>query len=858
MKRFLSLFLSLCIMISILPAGRITAFAEDNVTTYAFNAKAYGVNDHLNFLKVTFEQTNGLFAYNSSSKIAAADGRTDSRLDITLQSTITESIGAYLALDMTVADAGVYNIAYEAYRKSSGGLAGEIYLLPGGTDLSNLEAAKAAGIRIPCVDGSGNIYNNGIIDYYTSIYLKAKKTGVNLTAGTYILLITVSGAHSAFEGKYDVTGSYYIAPKVLTLTRTGDLPPYELLSGKKYLTPGETTSLSVFDYDGNAVSEFEVKSISSSDNDIAVVDGDTMTVTGGTKNGKAKITATLIVNGSEIVAEGTVELENTDDLTGEYVYELSFLKYMEAMGYEDTLDGDNKNLKLFTLEKEKILGYNAHYNVGTSVIRRTPRFNLALQTAVEDSIGAWIAFDIELERSGLYTSLFETYRMKSGAEISGMLGDVYILPYSGKVTDIQSAMASGMKIASDVDYSAAEAKFSKDKLYLQKGKHTLVFYCKGKGKSTTDIGTKLSTYSMDFKQLSLTWNGMPTNQLIPERYHLAPGETVSLSVLDYKDDEISSFTVKEISSSDDEIATVDRETMTVTAGDKLGSAKISAVITVDGKDLKSYGYVRTTVTEESDLRIIMALDERKNTWVNPAYERMPEKYSNTLSNAQVDIAGFEPGEGITAEYTDGWSWYGDSNPSHDYKDFYQGNGSWMRFLLAEGGWAAVKRTFDSAGHYRASISHKTYAASMYGTDVYLIPVPGDGETVEDYLTPDYKVGWFQNSRQELAAGTGMTDLLGDAYIDVPGEYLVVFVKNSKGNGGGDYLYVNDIIFSGASPVTEMESVHPGALMIGDKISITKDIIKWESDIPAYAKDSEMLFRSLTEDVVMVDENGTVT
>ncbi|MBQ2743152.1 MAG: heparinase II/III family protein, partial [Oscillospiraceae bacterium] len=34
--------------------------------------------------------------------------------------------------------------------------------------------------------------------------------------------------------------------------------------------------------------------------------------------------------------------------------------------------------------------------------------------------------------------------------------------------------------------------------------------------------------------------------------------------------------------------------------------------------------------------------------------------------------------------------------------------------------------------------------------------------------------------------------------------------------------------------------------------------KWESDIPAYAKDSEMLFRSLTEDVVMVDENGTVT
>ena len=315
-KRIVSLLLSMCMMLSMLPAGTLFAGAEDDTTIYAFNATAYNVSDHLNFMELSFGQTGDLIAYNSSSKIISASGRTNARVDIKLQNTITESLGAYIAFDMQVKNSGIYDLSYVAARKNGTGLAGEVYIIPGGTSLSDLEAAKAAGIRIPCVNANGEIVNGGLVDYTTSIYLNAKRNGVILTAGTYILLLTCSAANVSFDGKYDTeTSGYYIAPASLTLTRTGDLPPYELLAGKKNLSPGETTSLSVWDYNGNPVTEFDFVSVSSSDEEIATVDG-TLTVTAGNKNGEAKITATLSVNGDEIKAEGTVGVENTDEYTG--------------------------------------------------------------------------------------------------------------------------------------------------------------------------------------------------------------------------------------------------------------------------------------------------------------------------------------------------------------------------------------------------------------------------------------------------------------------------------------------------------------------------------------------------------------
>ena len=546
-----------------------------------------------------------------------------------------------------------------------------------------------------------------------------------------------------------------------------------------------------------------------------------------------------------------------------YIYELSYAKHysINPAAYDAT--ADKAKIKSLTFENDTIAAYKADSNVYNALIRKTPRFDIYLQTTPSESVGSWIALDIELEKDGLYTSKYEPYN-QGGA---GMVGDVYLLPYSTNLSDITSAISTGTKIASGVDYSVKSSAQTKTQLYLEKGKHTLLIYCTGSG-SKTD-GTKTRFY-MSFKQFSLEWNGMPStkNSLVPEKARITAGETTALTVTDSNGKELSVSEIKEMSSSDEEIATVDAASMTVTAGNKTGNAKISAKLVVDGNECEAVGSVRVINEKNSGASVKATLDERLSTWVNPGYYRDPNPYydtattdKNRLANAKNDIAGFETGDGITAEYTDGWSWYGDSVKKHDCKAFLQGNGDYLRFDMGLDDWCAFKINVPAAGRYRTVLNHSAAAPCANGA-VYLIPVPGDGEKVEDYLTDAYKVGGFENYDPDIASavneGAYRTDVLDYAYADYAGEHLIVFVKTEAPGPKSRYIYVNDISFSGASPVISIVTESDRAINIGDTFTLDKSIISWEAELSDYTENSVMSFESLTEDVLTVSEDGTVT
>ena len=177
----------------------------------------------------------------------------------------------------------------------------------------------------------------------------------------------------------------------------------------------------------------------------------------------------------------------------------------------------------------------------------------------------------------------------------------------------------------------------------------------------------------------------------------------------------------------------------------------------DIPECEAVGSVRVINEKNSGASVKATLDERLSTWVNPGYYRDPNPYydtattdKNRLANAKNDIAGFETGDGITAEYTDGWSWYGDSVKKHDCKAFLQGNGDYLRFDMGLDDWCAFKINVPAAGRYRTVLNHSAAAPCANGA-VYLIPVPGDGEKVEDYLTDAYKVGGFENYDPDIAS-----------------------------------------------------------------------------------------------------------
>ncbi len=957
MKRFLSLILVLTMAVSLLPTGVIFASAES-----ASGARSYYFGTHATTTGITklnqatdYDEELGRYwkykqAFNNSQGGA-------SQLKADRFNGDTRKAGSYIALEIDIPADGLYKTEYLYYKVYSSGKSygskGDVYILPDGTSLTDIAAAKAAGTLIASVDYSPkNSADAGVVK------TPVVSENVELNEGNNILLFVVTdkGENANTDGIYD----YWIYPTSLKLTPMSEVPPtnpagvsrtFDLKSNKtladgeeKLIASGESAgeTFPASDTDGWSAYCYSAGAEYYQSNDtvnrtISQVAGDALKLAINTVGDWVALKIPVPKRGVYDVSLSYKQFQNyasadvymieapKEELSvaerrayideklqsalkyasidcnavdkfitpqaAQYPAEFSFSAFEDHSEYLivfkstssipqkkklllDTLTLDGSGTKESSLSE---FAYNFSMKAGIEADSnpvnakyadtlsmwegyassgvKSAQAKSALTNIAFKGVGDFVAFKINLLASDTFVATVGYYKHASAGDV----GDVYILPGSTAVGDVESSLTEDKKLTSLNYYiqggeSAGNYVSEKIEKTLSAGEYIVVFNSSAKSPKNTGSGTAIYPGNITFKRKS----SLPPYSLIAENVILAPGEATNLMLQDYDGNPVEEFEILQITSSDESIITVDGTA--ATAGEKFGRAKISATVVVYGKEVFAEGYVRVINKNNSDLRVSARINSRSDAWINPGYKRDKTLYAKE-SDAITDIGGFEPGDGITEEFTDGWSWYGDNASSHNYNTFFQSNKSYLRIRMSDGQWFAIKMNFENAGHYRAVVNHRATKSSAYA-DMYFIPVPREGELVSDYLTDEYKLGEIMNHNPDIekwnSPGAEVSSYVGDAYVDAPGQYLAVIKMTGRKATGNQYLYFNELIFTGANPITKVSGAAASSLLPGDTITLDKSLLTLEDEIPQYRENAVLSFESLTPDIVSVNADGVVT
>ncbi|MBE6965852.1 MAG: hypothetical protein E7441_07450 [Ruminococcaceae bacterium] len=835
MKRILSIILAVSMIISLIPVFSFVS-AENIVYTYEFGTDS-GVAGNTYIKKVEYSMTNNKWQFYAAATDALAGTAQikTGRLNITC----SETRGMWLALEIDVPEKGWYKIEFSSYRIKNNGGVGDVYVLPINTDLTDIDSA---------VSGDGAVAVAKDIKYYdtesSSESVKEKAAYSSLSKGKHILLFRTTAANTTSGAK----NTYAMYPDSLSLTKLGEEEPgYKLIPAKTMLMPGEKVSVSLVDFEDNPVNDWSVKKIESFDASIATADGKTLTA--GRVFGSVLITATVIIDGAEKEAQGTVTVINPG----------SPLIY--SFGTASGVPGDTKLSDVeYSMTDEK---WTVHSAEKEALLNNAQVKENRMNVTTSEKNGMWLALEMNIPKSGWYKIQFSSYRIKN----NGGVGDVYILPQNADLSDIDAAIASGnaVAVAQGVKYydTQKSAETVKEEIVVDRldgVKQIIVF--RATAANTAD-GAK-NTYTMYPSALSLEWLGAeePLYSLKAETEVLMPGQSVNLSVGDYLGRTVEEYTIKEISSENEDIATVSENVVTA-VGNTFGRVRISAVLDICGKEKRAECLVRVIDAEDSGERVAYALDTRHvnsrgEEWVNPTYVREPGHYKKA-DEEKSDIAGLVPEtDGITADYTDGWSFYAyDPGVIKQERTFFQSSGNFLRIRIAQKQWCAIKMNIPESGHYRALLKHIAYNIGGYGT-VYLIPVPEEKESIEQYMTDAYKLGDFSSYNENVSAwnaeGAAVSTYLGEAYVDNAGDYLLVIQNTGRANE----LFVNDIILSGTNPLTDVKRAISRNLDVGDTLHLDASLIEWEADVEEYSDNVTLSYENKTPGIIEVSDDGVVT
>ncbi|MBQ2743556.1 MAG: S-layer homology domain-containing protein [Oscillospiraceae bacterium] len=293
--------------------------------------------------------------------------------------------------------------------------------------------------------------------------------------------------------------------------------------------------------------------------------------------------------------------------------------------------------------------------------------------------GMWLALEISIPQSGWYEIQFSSFRIKN----NGGVGDVYILPENADLTDVEAAIsASGaVAVAKDVKYYDTEksSETVKEKAVLGHlvGKKKIILF-RATEKNTAD-GAK-NVCNMYPASVSLKWLGKeePPYSLIPSKTKLVPGEKAELSLVNLENSVVSDWSVKEIETSDESVATVDGKT--VTAGNEAGTVTINATVIADGVEKEAQGTLSvikpTLATDLFDRGLAIGetviLDKSAIEWgtdapeysdnVTLSYENKTPEIIQVSDSGVVTTVGYGIGEVLVTASWNGYEIIWKCNP----------------------------------------------------------------------------------------------------------------------------------------------------------------------------------------------------
>ena len=679
MKRFLSTLLALALIISLVPA----AFADDSATEtgmeYSGITVKYGMVSGAGYefvvtsSKVTgtdmkqvfFEDTNGFWSYHSKS----AQSRAITAVNDTCLKMIAVE-GDWVALKINVPREGKYDILLDYSHRKKGDNGAEkagMWIFPlinNETDKEYTDdeisaaleekTAQTTSIEFINVNGTVPVTGADMGDYDFQ------------KAGTYLVV------YKALEG-YESNTTANMFPGTITLDGHGDTIPMVIdtavVDDKAELQIGETAQVTATAYmsDGSVAPEDYKVTYSSSDNNIATVDGNGAI----TANAYGTATITATVDGYPEVASSEKITINAEGVSIDYKIGDGMLDRLNQ-GFLTALTYDYSN------------GFYRYYGHNSKTANPAESGgNLRLRYSkpgIQLTNTIALSFEIYIPQDGNYTMKMWNQELEGAGKIEVLVSDaknVDLTNGSEKLGTKVAEYSCDRTSETDADYAVRSNPNVMTGIELEKGYHIISFLASG------GYG-----YVGDFTLTNGTGVTLPMPAIVKmDKTTLTLNDTATISgavqcnsegtVTAQSDDDMTTYT-----SSDTSVVKVEGKTITAVG---TGTADIIATIG-DGITAK-----RTVTVVDK-----VATDE--------LVEGVQFMATSTLANNEgvtTNIDGYKAGN-TTSDITPGKTVRVTANPVEGY--IFRG---WKRGSADNGVWVSDSET------YSFPLLTNTYLTAIY-------------------------------------------------------------------------------------------------------------------------------------------------
>ena len=764
MKRFISILITLSMMVSFIPATVV--FAADEVA-YAgikieYPTALAGTKQTTNNYpgsgnpadEITYGNSSGRVEWLSQTTKAA--GWNKGVLSLT-----AGAAGQYGAYKIRVPKAGKYDVTVQ-YRTRNGGAEGEMYILPISAK-DGIETALSSAMPKVTVDfGTSQDETTTTFHEAEAFMWTADKAGEYIVVWKAKEAGSLRPANLILDGKGDGKAPINAESSLAKAT-------LNLASGES--TTITTTSVTMSDLSAGSADDITSLTYESSDTNVATVSGNTVTAAG---EGTAKV---YTKSGDLIIAENEIKVSNLE-YSGFYA---TFPTRVENGGYAGGTFVTPEELDYqSTGGRVEWYDYNGTWNETSA-----PNWNSSVANMFLNK-GEYGAYKINLPAKGFYDVTL-SYLARTG----GTVADMYLLPGDTKKEDIAEAVQDAEPIIKGLDFldtanGVADKTLCEYKLGYNAeaaGDLIVVWVCTKEGGGTVrpanlifNGGDARAVSYVDFK-ISAT---------------LKPSVSLYLSDGNIVDGSNAAITY---TSSDETLLKINNETGKFT-GLGAGDVKVTASIVYDGK----------TYTAET---VKTLTGEETLPYSNAARKYMFNKKSSDFVQTIIDEGQTEPKandvRNIKYEHTDNnYAWYGTTenkyNAAYCYAQEAAPSGR-MRMYRNAGGWTGFRIMIPERGRYAVHMEYIKYFNSEGPSDVYIIPADVSPENAGEYLTADYYVGTINTLDPTVSDLTLADSWIGEVNIPAAGEYAVIFKAKTK-----SYTTIRSLTLDGVAGMKRVELV----------------------------------------------------
>ena len=775
MKRFLSLVISICMLVSFLPQIPTVSAEGGLAITYDIggfmSANGFSYNATSKYLtEMTYESTDGFFEFHSA--IGGVTGVDSSRVQYRTKN-IQMGSGRWIAIKIRVPVAGTYTMQmYNGEYKTGDGV--DIYL-------HKTDPTTSDNYKVGHYDTLNTAVSNFAVVSTPNTVMSADGTApaqfVFSEAGEYVLTfraLSNYGSLGTFVLKSETASNVLMSAKAA-------------ISDDKVVASGVMADGTAADLSGATVT------YSSENPEIATVDENTGVLT-KVAIGNAKIKATVTLDGITKTAETTYVVTSlpmgpsgTNVVIGMHKgeeYSFAYKTDVKNITYEDT-----NGAWRFHSQSDASRDATIHTGYG-------------IQAAT--LVGGWFAIEINVPAAGEYNLTFEHGIASSGGAAQG---GMWILP--GNTENISECLVESAAVTTDLVYYVKDLEVNPSKTTRDLGKVTF---------------NEAGKYIVVYKSMKSGSNGvMYPGKLIldggDETVLASATSTISREVLDLGDKKTAQFNAS-LYMSDGKKATDGAYTVSYKSNNTdvatVSDAGLVTAVSYGKATISAYIMNEKGYTVETSKEILVSKEGLTVTY----------NIGETLIAEGIGALASSPAfTTFTYEKTKGFWRYFDSSSETDAPDSYlryrPGN-----IQIGGGRYISFEVRVPAAGTYDLEVFPGEYSS---GVDVSVFMSRGKASTAAEDLVGTYNI---DNDNVANFAVVSEPKVVPNITIPEAGDYVFTFQSGSYGSVGTFRLNGGvGVVVPMSAFIKDVDSGMPsvyGYMSDGSEADLSGATVKWSS------------------------------